>query len=97
MIKGSYLSDKVSGDWLAQEDISFGSVSDKTPTESELADAKFAWLCVKHVKSNAIVIAKDRPKPAMAKIHLVLLLLGVYELQLGKMRWKRRVRREWER
>lgn len=56
---------QVGGGWLAQdsddltpEDISFNSVSDKTPTESELADAKFAWLCVKHVKSNAIVIAK---------------------------------------
>ncbi|KAH0883012.1 hypothetical protein HID58_059108 [Brassica napus] len=56
---------QVGGGWLAQdsdditpEDISFKAVSDKTPTESELADAKFAWLCVKHVKSNAIVIAK---------------------------------------
>ncbi|CAF1817710.1 unnamed protein product [Brassica napus] len=57
---------QVGGGWLAQdsdditpEDISFKAVSDKTPTESELADAKFAWLCVKHVKSNAIVIAKN--------------------------------------
>ncbi|CAD5320399.1 unnamed protein product [Arabidopsis thaliana] len=57
---------QVGGGWLAQdsddltpEDISFNSVSDKTPTESELADSKFAWLCVKHVKSNAIVIAKN--------------------------------------
>ncbi|XP_010505000.1 PREDICTED: uncharacterized protein LOC104781903 isoform X2 [Camelina sativa] len=57
---------QVGGGWLAQdsdditpEDISFKSVSEKTPTESELADAKFAWLCVKHVKSNAIVIAKN--------------------------------------
>ncbi|KAF9622737.1 hypothetical protein IFM89_032917 [Coptis chinensis] len=27
--------------------------------KNELHDAEFAWLCVKHVKSNAIVIAKD--------------------------------------
>ncbi|KFK36411.1 hypothetical protein AALP_AA4G120400 [Arabis alpina] len=57
---------QVGGGWLAQEsdditpeEISFSSTSDRTPTESELADAKFAWLCVKHVKSNAIVIAKN--------------------------------------
>ena len=31
----------------------------KRPTPAELADLKFAWLCCKHVKSNAIVIAKD--------------------------------------
>ncbi|KAL5222119.1 hypothetical protein ABZP36_026832 [Zizania latifolia] len=27
--------------------------------DSELSDARFAWLCVKHVKSNAIAIAKN--------------------------------------
>ncbi|KAL0335310.1 UNVERIFIED_CONTAM: Bifunctional purine biosynthesis protein PurH [Sesamum radiatum] len=31
----------------------------KAPEENELHDAQFAWLCVKHVKSNAIVIAKN--------------------------------------
>ena len=25
-----------------------------------MADLKFAWRCVKHIKSNAIVIAKNR-------------------------------------
>ena len=29
------------------------------PTPAELADLKFAWLACKHVKSNAIVLAKD--------------------------------------
>ena len=29
------------------------------PTESQLADLEFAWKIVKHVKSNAIVVAKD--------------------------------------
>jgi len=32
----------------------------RAPTAAELADLRFAWTCVKHVKSNAIVIAKDR-------------------------------------
>jgi phosphoribosylaminoimidazolecarboxamide formyltransferase/IMP cyclohydrolase len=35
-------------------------VSTRLPSETELADLKFAWLACKHVKSNAIVIAKNR-------------------------------------
>ncbi|WP_156291012.1 bifunctional phosphoribosylaminoimidazolecarboxamide formyltransferase/IMP cyclohydrolase [Oceanobacillus salinisoli] len=31
----------------------------RQPTEQELADLQFAWKAVKHVKSNAIVLAKD--------------------------------------
>jgi phosphoribosylaminoimidazolecarboxamide formyltransferase/IMP cyclohydrolase len=30
------------------------------PTDTELSDMKFAWLCAKHVKSNAVVLVKDR-------------------------------------
>ncbi|KAJ9707899.1 hypothetical protein PVL29_000126 [Vitis rotundifolia] len=64
--KGKLSLRQVGGGWLAQdsddltpEDIQFKLVSDKAPLESELCDAEFAWLCVKHVKSNAIVIAKN--------------------------------------
>lgn len=46
-------------DDLTPSDIKFNVVSEKTPQDGELRDAEFAWLCVKHVKSNAIVIAKD--------------------------------------
>lgn len=35
-------------------------VSQRKPTEEELQDLLFAWKVVKHVKSNAIVLAKDR-------------------------------------
>jgi len=31
----------------------------RPPTDKELADLRFAWLVAKHVKSNAIVLAKD--------------------------------------
>jgi phosphoribosylaminoimidazolecarboxamide formyltransferase / IMP cyclohydrolase len=31
----------------------------RTPTAQELVDLRFAWLVAKHVKSNAIVLAKD--------------------------------------
>ncbi|XP_047317608.1 bifunctional purine biosynthesis protein PurH-like [Impatiens glandulifera] len=64
--KGKLSLRQVGGGWLAQDSddltpdsIQFTPVSKKSPNESELSDAKFAWLCAKHVKSNAIVIAKD--------------------------------------
>jgi len=63
--KGKLSLRQVGGGWLAQEsddlipeDIQFKVVTEKSPIAKELDDAKFAWLCVKHVKSNAIVIAK---------------------------------------
>ncbi|KAG6409418.1 hypothetical protein SASPL_127457 [Salvia splendens] len=65
-IKGKLSLRQVGGGWLAQdaddltpEDINFNIVSEKAPLENELNDVQFAWLCVKHVKSNAIVIAKN--------------------------------------
>ncbi|MEI8375521.1 MAG: bifunctional phosphoribosylaminoimidazolecarboxamide formyltransferase/IMP cyclohydrolase [Planctomycetota bacterium] len=35
-------------------------VTDCPPTPAQLADLRFAWAMVRHVKSNAIVLAKDR-------------------------------------
>ena len=35
-------------------------VTKRQPTEQEIADCLFAWTVAKHVKSNAIVYAKDR-------------------------------------
>ena len=34
--------------------------TERQPTEAERADLEFAWTCVRHVKSNAIVLCKDR-------------------------------------
>jgi phosphoribosylaminoimidazolecarboxamide formyltransferase/IMP cyclohydrolase len=34
-------------------------VTRRQPTEQELKDCQFAWIIAKHVKSNAIVYAKD--------------------------------------
>ena len=39
------------GDWKV--------VTKRAPSEGELCDMRFAWLVCKHVKSNAIVLAKD--------------------------------------
>jgi phosphoribosylaminoimidazolecarboxamide formyltransferase/IMP cyclohydrolase len=38
---------------------SLNVVSEKKPTPEQLADMEFAWKVAKHVKSNAIVVAKD--------------------------------------
>lgn len=35
-------------------------VTRRPPTEGEVADLRFAWLVAKHIKSNAIVLAKGR-------------------------------------
>jgi len=57
---------QVGGGWLLQdaddlrpEDVELKPVTEKRPTTEQLADLAFAWRCVKHVKSNAITIAKD--------------------------------------
>ena len=57
---------KVSGGWLVQdkdngivrsEDLKV--VTDRAPSEAEMADLLFAWKVAKHVKSNAIVYVKN--------------------------------------
>ena len=35
------------------------TVTERTPTDAESADLRFAWKAARHVKSNAIVIVKD--------------------------------------
>jgi phosphoribosylaminoimidazolecarboxamide formyltransferase/IMP cyclohydrolase len=42
---------------LAPEDVRV--VTQRAPTETEMTDLLFAWKVVKHVKSNAIVLARD--------------------------------------
>ncbi|MEA1976075.1 MAG: bifunctional phosphoribosylaminoimidazolecarboxamide formyltransferase/IMP cyclohydrolase [Bacillota bacterium] len=37
----------------------FKVVTDRIPTKKEIADLKFAWKVVKHIKSNGIVVASD--------------------------------------
>lgn len=44
-------------DWIPEQ---LQVVTERIPTEPEWADLHFAWRVVKHVKSNAIVIAHDR-------------------------------------
>jgi len=57
----------VAGGMLLQESDSSGmdakewkAVSKKKPSEKELADLSFAWKVAKHVKSNAIVVVREK-------------------------------------
>ena len=58
-------------------------VTRRTPTERELADCLFAWTVAKHVKSNAIVYAKDGATAGIGAGHvhleLVVFRLGLFE------------------
>ncbi len=56
----------ITGGWLVQsrdngsiDDDALRVVTKRQPTPQELADCRFAWTVAKHVKSNAIVYAKD--------------------------------------
>jgi len=58
---------RVSGGFLVQQPdaylddaIELRVVTKRPPSEEEMADLRFAWRVAKHVKSNAIVIVKDR-------------------------------------
>ncbi len=46
-------------DLLTVDEDAMEVVTEKEPAEQQMADLQFAWICCKHVKSNAITIAKD--------------------------------------
>ncbi len=46
-------------DAIPDDQVEFRIVTERKPSQQELADLRFAWKAVKHVKSNAIVLAKD--------------------------------------
>lgn len=47
-------------DRLADDPPSVNVISKRQPTDGEMQDLLYAWRCVKHVKSNAVVLVKDR-------------------------------------
>ena len=47
-------------DALAEDPAAWRVVTQRAPTEAELADLAFAWRAAKHIKSNTIVLARDR-------------------------------------
>ena len=56
-VKGGFLAQ--SSDSLPEDNVSLRTVTKREPTSAEIKDLLFAWRAVKHVKSNAIVLAKN--------------------------------------
>ena len=57
-VKGGFLIQ--ASDSLVEGDVSLKTVTKREPTKAEVADLLFAWRAVKHVKSNAIILVKDK-------------------------------------
>ncbi|MFB0559071.1 MAG: bifunctional phosphoribosylaminoimidazolecarboxamide formyltransferase/IMP cyclohydrolase [Dehalococcoidales bacterium] len=57
-VKGGFLVQ--SSDSLPENSVSLKTVTKRKPTKAEVEDLLFAWRAVKHVKSNAIVLVKDK-------------------------------------
>ena len=62
--RGGLAVKSITGGWLVQgrDSGTLGDlkvVTERQPTAQELADCRFAWTVAKHVKSNAIVYARD--------------------------------------
>ncbi len=64
--RGGLMVKNIAGGYLLQsrdngyvDDADLKVVTKRAPTAQELADCRFAWTIAKHVKSNAIVYAKD--------------------------------------
>jgi len=49
-----------SSDSLPEDSVALKTVTRREPTQAEVADLLFAWRAVKHVKSNAIILVKDK-------------------------------------
>ena len=71
-------------DVLAEDPAEWKVVTERRPTESEMADLAFAWKASKHIKSNTIVLAKDNTLVGMGagqpnrvtSVHLALRIAG---------------------
>jgi len=57
-VKGGLLVQ--TSDSLAEKDVELKTVTNREPTVKELEDLLFAWRAVKHIKSNAILLVKDK-------------------------------------
>ncbi|MBL7132498.1 MAG: bifunctional phosphoribosylaminoimidazolecarboxamide formyltransferase/IMP cyclohydrolase [Phycisphaerae bacterium] len=57
VVGGAIIQDR---DLLALNEDNWKVVTKRRPTEHQMRDMRFAWLVCKHVKSNAIVLAKDQ-------------------------------------
>ena len=71
-------------DVIDEDPASWQTVTERAPTREELEDLTFAWKAVKHIKSNAIVLARDNTLLGMGagqpnrvvSVHLALRIAG---------------------
>ena len=71
-------------DDIAESPADWKVVTERKPTDAELADLAFAWKAAKHIKSNTIVLAKDNTLVGMGagqpnrvvSVHLALRISG---------------------
>ncbi|MDD5093350.1 MAG: bifunctional phosphoribosylaminoimidazolecarboxamide formyltransferase/IMP cyclohydrolase [Dehalococcoidia bacterium] len=57
-VRGGFLVQN--SDSLPESSVQLKTVTKRAPTSQETRDLLFAWRAVKHIKSNAIVLAKDK-------------------------------------
>ena len=57
-VKGGFLVQ--TSDSVPESKVNLRTVTKRQPTKAEIDDLLFAWRAVKHIKSNAIVLAKDK-------------------------------------
>ncbi|GAG85305.1 unnamed protein product, partial [marine sediment metagenome] len=57
-VKGGFLLQ--TSDSLPEDSVSLKTVTKREPTQGEVEDLLFAWRAVKHVKSNAIILVKNK-------------------------------------
>jgi phosphoribosylaminoimidazolecarboxamide formyltransferase/IMP cyclohydrolase len=57
-VKGGFLVQ--ASDSVPESEVNLKTVTKREPTEAELSNLLFAWRAAKHIKSNAIVLAKDK-------------------------------------
>jgi phosphoribosylaminoimidazolecarboxamide formyltransferase/IMP cyclohydrolase len=57
-VKGGFLVQ--SSDSIPEGSVNLKTVTKRQPTKAEIEDLLFAWRAVKHVKSNAIVLARNK-------------------------------------
>ncbi len=57
-VRGGFLVQQ--SDSLAENDVQLKTVTKRAPTAAEVSDLLFAWQAAKWVKSNAIVLARDK-------------------------------------
>ncbi len=57
-VKGGFLVQ--TSDSLPEDSVELKRVTKRSPTPAEKEDLQFAWRAVKHVKSNAILLVKDK-------------------------------------